>query len=380
MTLNKKQFSLLTFMHPTAILYALSLIPGIGNKTLRDLIVHFGSAEAIWEADEKSLLAIDGLGPITVAAIIAGRKSLQPDEEWKRVENQGIHTLAFTDEKYPRLLKEIPDAPMILFTRGNYDWADKPLIAIVGTRKFTSYGEQVAERLATDLARAGYVVVSGLAFGIDSIAHKAALEAGCETLAILGGGIDEASVSPQSHLPLARAVVNSGALISEYAPGTKPSEGTFPARDRIIAGMTLGTIIIEAPEKSGALITARLALDYNREVFAVPGSIFSPVSLGTHRLIKAGAKIVTSVQDILEELPQTDTSQNATGETTPLEAQNLSAEEEKIFKLLSHEPLHVDKIIKEARLETSSANSILTLLEIKGLIKNVGGMHYIKLN
>src|SRR3989338_8213560 len=238
MTLNKKQFSLLTFMHPTAILYAFSLIPGIGNKTLRDLIVHFGSAEAIWEADEKSL----------------------------------------------RLLKEIPDAPMILFTRGNYDWADKPLIAIVGTRKFTSYGEQVAERLATDLARAGYVVVSGLAFGIDSIAHKAALEAGCETLAILGGGIDEASVPPQSHLPLARAGVNSGALISEYAPGTKPSEGTFPARDRIIAGMTLGTIIIEAPEKSGALITARLALDYNREVFAVPGSIFSRVSPGPKKL------------------------------------------------------------------------------------------------
>src|SRR3972149_4939132 len=212
MTLNKKQFSLLTFMHPTAILYALSLIPGIGNKTLRDLVVRFGGAEAIWEVDEKSLLAIDGLGPITVAAIIAGRKSLQPDEEWKRVENQGIHPLAFTDEKYPRLLKEIPDAPMILFTRGNYDWADKPLIAIVGTRKFTSYGEQVGERLATDLARAGYVVVSGLAFGIDSIAHKAALEAGCETLAILGGGIDEASVSPQSHLPLARAVVNSRGL------------------------------------------------------------------------------------------------------------------------------------------------------------------------
>ncbi|MDP3957140.1 MAG: DNA-processing protein DprA [bacterium] len=366
-------------MHSTAILYALSLIPGIGNKTLRDLLVHFGSAEAIWEADEPSLLAIDGLGPITVAAIVTGRKTLRPDEEWERVENQGIHILAFTDEKYPRLLKEIPDAPMILFTRGNYAWADKPLISIVGTRKFTSYGEQAAERLATDLAHAGYVVVSGLAFGIDSIAHKAALEAGCETLAILGSGVDEASVSPQSHLPLARAVVNSGALISEYAPGTKATEGTFPARDRIIAGMTLGTVVIEAPEKSGALITARLALDYNREVFAVPGSIFSPSSLGTHRLIKAGAKIVTSVQDILEELPQTRASRNTKGETISAAPHNLSKDEEKVFKLLSHEPLHVDKIIKGARLETSSANSILTLLEIKGLIKNVGGMHYIRL-
>jgi len=366
-------------MHSNVILYTLSLIPGIGNKTLRDLIVHFGSAEAIWEADEQSLLAIDGIGPITVAAIIAGRKTLKPDEEWQRIEDQGVCILAFTDEKYPRLLKEIPDAPMILFVRGNYDWQDKPLIAIVGTRKFSSYGEQAAERLATDLARAGYVVVSGLAFGIDSIAHKATLEASGETLAILGSGVDEISVSPQSHLPLARAVVNSGALISEYSPGTKAIEGTFPARDRIIAGMTLGTVVIEAPEKSGALITARLALDYNREVFAVPGSIFSPSSLGTHHLIKAGAKIVTSVQDILEELPLAHSKRNTPEETTAVIHHDLSPEEEKVFQILSHEPLHVDKIIKEARLETSSANSILTLLEIKGLIKNVGGMHYIRM-
>ncbi|MDO8565587.1 MAG: DNA-processing protein DprA [Candidatus Moranbacteria bacterium] len=365
-------------MRPTAILYALSLIPGIGNKTLRDLIVHFGSAEAIWEADEKSLLAVNGLGPITVAAITAGRNSLQPNKEWQHIEDQGVHILAFTDEAYPRLLKEIPDAPMILFVRGNYDWKEKPLIAIVGTRKLTGYGEQVAKRLATDLAHAGYVIVSGLAFGIDSIAHKAALEAGCETLSILGSGVDEASISPQSHLPLARAVVNAGALISEYAPGVKATEGTFPARDRIIAGMTLGTVVIEAPEKSGALITARLAIDYNREVFAVPGSIFSEASLGTHRLIKAGAKIITSVQDILEELPQTHPLKNKLGETDLSVRPNLSPEEEKIFKLLSHEPLHVDKIIKEARLETSSANSILTLLEIKGLIHNVGNMHYIR--
>lgn len=365
-------------MHSSAILYALSLIPGIGNKTLRDLIVHFGSAEAIWEADEKSLLAINGLGPITVAAIVAGRNSLHPEKELEKITGQGINILAFTDETYPRLLKEIPDAPMILFVRGNYDWKEKPLIAIVGTRKFTSYGEQVAERLATDLAHAGYVIVSGLAFGIDSIAHKAALVAGCETLAILGSGVDEASISPQSHLPLSRAVINSGALISEYLPGTKATEGTFPARDRIIAGMTLGTVVIEAPEKSGALITARLALDYNREVFAVPGSIFSPASLGTNRLTKAGAKIVTSVQDILEEFPRTHSARNAPEETAPTAHLHLSPEEEKVLRLLSHEPLHVDKIIKEARLETSSANSILTLLEIKGLIRDVGSMHYIR--
>lgn len=366
-------------MHSTAILYTLSLIPGIGNKTLRVLIEHFGSAEAIWEADEKSLLTINGLGPKTVAAIITGRNSLDPKKEFEKITTQDIGILTFTDERYPRLLKEIPDAPMLLFVRGNYDWGNKPLISIVGSRKFTSYGEQVATRLATDLARAGYVIVSGLAFGIDSIAHQATLEAGGETLAILGSGVDEASVSPQSHLPLSRAVINSGALLSEYLPGTKASEGTFPARDRIIAGMTLGTVVIEAPEISGALITARLALDYNREVFAVPGSIFSPSSIGTNRLLKAGAKIVTSVQDILEELPPAPSQKNVSEKTPSHTPHGLSSKEEKILALLSHEPLHVDKIMKVARLETSSANSTLTLLEIKGLIRNVGGMHYIKI-
>jgi DNA processing protein len=366
-------------MHSSAIIHALTLIPGIGNKTLRHLITHFGSAEAVWAVDEKSLLEIRGLGEKTVSALIAGRNSISPDKEWEKVINQGINILTFADETYPRLLKEIPDAPAILYTRGNYAWPEKPMIAIVGSRKFTSYGEQATYSFASDLAAAGYIIVSGLAFGIDSIAHKAALEASCETLAILGGGVDDESISPQSHLPLARAVMNSGALISEYRPGTKANEGTFPARDRIIAGMTLGTIVIEAPEKSGALITARLALDYNREVFAVPGSVFSQSSLGTNALIKGGAKLVMSVQDILEEFP--NTGKNLASEKDAARAINisLSAEEEKIFQILSREPLHVDKIIKAAKLETSSVISTLTLLEIKALAKNIGGMNYIKI-
>ena len=286
--------------------------------------------------------------------------------------------LTFNDEKYPRLLKEIPDAPMVLFTRGNYNWEEKPLIAIVGSRKFTTYGEQCAYHLATDLARAGYVVVSGLAFGIDSIAHKAALDAGSETLAVLAGGINDTSISPQTHLPLARNVMHSGALISEYPPGFQANEGTFPARNRIVSGMCLGTLVIEAPERSGALITARLALDYNREVFAVPGSIFSPLSAGTNSLIKAGAKIVTSVQDILEEFPLPEKRIPSSQNTLFPKKNSLSQEEERILSFLSHEPIHVDKIVKAVRLETSSVNSLLGLLEIKGLIRNVGGMNYTK--
>lgn len=366
------------YSHPTALLYALSLIPGIGSKTLRDLLTHFGSVEALWSADEKALLAVKGLGPKTVASIVANRNILSPETEWQKITNQGIDILACTDEKYPRLLKEIPDAPAILYTRGNYSWDNRPMIAIVGARKFTQYGEQATYRLATDLRRAGYVVVSGLAFGIDSIAHKAVLDAGGITLAVLGSGVDDVSISPRSHLTLAKAVMNAGALIAEYPPGTTATEGTFPARNRIMAGMCLGTLIIEAAEKSGTLITARLALDYNREVFAVPGSIFSPVSLGTNALIKAGAKIVTSVRDILEEFPLPEQSPETVANTLPQSPKSLSESETLILKNLSHEPLHVDKIIKAVRLETSSAIATLSLLEIKGLAKNIGGMHYIR--
>ncbi len=362
-----------------ALLHALSLIPGIGSRTLCDLIGHLGDASAVWEADEKTLLSINGLGPKTVTAIIAGRKSLDPDKELQKITGQGIDMLAFTSERYPRLLKEIPDAPALLYVRGKYDWTDKPLIAIVGSRKFTSYGEQAAHRFASDLAAAGYIVVSGLAFGIDSIAHKAALEAGAETLAVLGSGVDDACITPQSHLSLGNAVMRSGALISEYPPGTKATEGTFPARNRIMAGMSLGTLVIEAAERSGTLITARLALDYNREVFAVPGPIFSPSSRGTNALIKSGAKMVASVQDILEELPLPERAFSPATDASRADGATLSQEEKNILTLLSHEPLHVDRIVKASRLETPSASSALSLLEIKGLARNIGGMNYIRL-
>lgn len=365
-------------MNSSAILYALSLIPGIGAKTLRDLLVACGSPEDIWGASKETLLATNGIGPKTVTALLHGKQTIDPETEWKKIVDQDINILTFIDADYPKLLKEIPDAPMILFTRGDFTWNENPLIALVGSRRCTSYGTQAAQRIATDLASAGYTVVSGMAFGIDSIAHKAALDAGGKTLAVLGGGVDDISIAPQTHLPLARAIMHAGALISEYPPGTRPAEGTFPARNRIVAGMCLGTIIIEAAEKSGALITAHLALDYNREVFAVPGSIFSPSSLGTNRLIKAGAKIVTSVSDILEEFPLTKTQSTSSAHTPFAIESSLSPNEQKILALLSHEPLHVDKIIKAVTLETATVNSFITLLEIKGLVKNVGGMHYIR--
>jgi len=361
----------------SALLYTLTLIPGIGNKTLRELLTFFGSVENLWEADASSLSQISGIGSKTLSAILHTRETLDPEKEWRKILDQGIQIVTFLDDTYPSLLKEIPDAPMVLFVRGHTHWNTQNLIAIVGSRKCSSYGRQVTEHLASQLASAGFTIVSGLAFGIDSIAHKAVLETQSETIAVLAGGIDDASIAPQTHLSLAHNIIQQGALISEYAPGTTPTVGTFPARNRIVAGMCLGTLVIEAPEKSGSLITARLALDYNREVFAVPGSIFSPLSIGTHHLIKSGAKIVTSLQDILEELPLLK-KESLLHQASPFTENTYSEEEKIILALLSHEPLHVDKIAKAVRLETSSLNATLGLLEIKGIIQNIGGMQYIR--
>ncbi|MGK2848668.1 MAG: DNA-processing protein DprA [Minisyncoccota bacterium] len=367
-------------MDTTILLHACTLIPGIGTKTLHELIRQCGSIEAVWSADEKTLLSIKGLGPKTVSALMTGRRALNPVQEWERVCAQGIDILPVTDPRYPALLAETPDAPILLYARGHYRWNEHPTLAIVGSRRFTPYGKQVTERLVADLVRAGFVIVSGLAFGIDAIAHQTALDTGGYTLAVLAGGVNDTSIAPRSHMKLANHIMQTGAILSEYRPGTQPNEGTFPARNRIMAGMCLGTLVIEATEQSGTLITARLALDYNREVFAVPGSIFSPTSIGTHALIRSGAKIVTSVQDILEELPLTRSLLTTNSSAPPLShtIPGLSDIEQQILQNLSHEPIHVDKIIKAVRLETSSVTVALSLLEIKGCAKDIGGMHYIK--
>ena len=234
--------------------------------------------------------------------------------------------------------------------RGNFDWSSlehKPLVAIVGSRKFTPYGEQVALRLSHDLAEAGVIVVSGLAFGIDKKAHEGSLDASGETFAVLGGGLIDKDIAPRSHVTLAEKIMKSGALISEYPPHTEIMPGNFPARNRIIAGLIQGIIVIEAAEKSGSLITATLALEYNRDVFAVPGSIFSPVSQGTHALIKRGAKLVTHVQDILEELRLvTDTVTD--NSTRPL--LELNETEQLIFTKLSHDHQEIRSLLQATTL------------------------------
>jgi DNA processing protein len=276
--------------------------------------------------------------------------------------------VAQTHETYPALLKTIPDLPPLLYVRGTLPSAGEKLIAVVGTRKPTAYGREAAMYLTRELCRAGFSVVSGMALGVDGIAHETALKEGAKTYAILGCGID--IVYPAEHKSLAEKIAKQGAIISEYEPVTKPALFTFPQRNRIIAGMTLGTLIIEAGEKSGTLITGRLALEYNRDVFAIPGSIFSRLSRGTHRLIKEGAKLVENINDILGEF-----GIEAVGARERI-LENASEGEKLVLTVLGSDAKHVDALVVETKLSAAQIHSILTMLEIKDAIEHLGGNVY----
>jgi len=353
-------------------LNALNKIPGVGSQKIRLLLNFFGQPETIWKADYREFIASQ-IGEKLADKINSERKNIDPDIEWEKMQKENIRMITLESPDYPLLLKEINNPPYIIYAKGNYDLNCAPMISIVGSRKFTAYGSQAATAFAKDLAAAGITVVSGMALGIDAIAHRGALDAGGKTIAVLGDGLDDPSIHPRTNFNLSREIMDSGMLISEFPFGTPPLEFNFPARNRIIAGLSLGTLIVEAGEKSGTLITAQLALDFNREVFAVPGSVFSPQSIGTNSLIKKGAKIVTSVKDILEELDLAE-NKNPIGKIIKNPA---NKEEEIILKLLSTDPLHIDNLAKLSKLGTSVVAATLALLEIKGWIKNIGGQNYI---
>jgi len=249
------------------------------------------------------------------------------------------------------------------------------MVSIVGSRKFTTYGKQAAFAFARDLAQTGIAIVSGMALGIDAMAHRGALDGRGKTIAVMGSSLEDYNIGPRTNFGLSREIIENGCLVSEYPLGTPATAGTFPTRNRIMAGLTLGTLIIEAARESGSLITAGLALEFNREVFAIPGSIFSPQSEGTNDLIKSGAKLVSSSKDILEEL-KIEQLQSAEKIRRAIPE---SKEEEIVLKKLSHEPIHIDIIIKLAKLETSVTSSTLSILEMKGVIKDIGGQNYILL-
>ena len=348
-----------------------SLVPGIGRIRLSLLEAYFGDLGKAWHAPAAELKAA-GLDAKSVEAIVTQRAGVSLDDELENLKRYNVTLLTGDDADYPRQLKETYDYPPLLHVRGNLVPEDECAVAVVGTRRASVYGRQAAEEIVSDLARSGITVVSGLAKGIDSIAHRAALQAGGRTIAVAGCGLDV--VYPSEHVDLARQIMAQGALVSEFPLGTGPKAEHFPQRNRIISGMSLGVLVVEAGDKSGALNTAHWAVEQNRDVFAVPGSIFSPASKGANHLIQEGAKLVRHAGDILEELNLTMVAQQ-------LELKELtvavSDTESQLLTCLSKEATHIDDVCRHCGLPIATVTGTLAVLELKGLAKQVGGMSYV---
>ena len=349
---------------------ALNLVKGIGAARMRALLDYFGDAHSAWFASQEMLQA-SGLGPKIAAALIQARSTDILPRTWDAIQAQGITVLTWEDAAYPRRLQEIDQPPPVLYLRGELSGDDDWAVAVVGTRRTTHYGRQVAEETASALVRSGITVVSGLARGVDGAAHQAALKAGGRTLAVLGSGVDH--IYPPEHRSLAEQISRSGAVISDYAPGTPPDAANFPPRNRIISGLAQAVVVIEAGEKSGALITAAFAAEQGRQVFAVPGSIYMPQSKGANRLIQQGAHILLDVQDILEILNMAQVGEYRTARSV-LPA---DATEAQLYALLGREPLHVDDIRSYTDLPIEKVSAALTLMELKGMVRHVGNMCYV---
>jgi len=346
-----------------------SLIPGIGRVRSAQLESYFGNLENAWQAKSADLKQA-GLDRGPIHAITSWRPKISLEAEMEKIDRYGVKVFTYHDPGYPARLKEIYDYPPVLYVRGTILPEDEWCLTVVGTRRATVYGRQVTEEIVTDLAQSKITIVSGLAKGIDSVAHHSALEAGGRSIAVFGCGLD--TVYPSENISLARRIIQQGALVSEYPLGTRPRPDNFPRRNRIMSGMSLGVLVIEAGESSGAIITAHMALEQNREVFATPGSVLSPASRGTNHLIQEGAKLVRDYTDILEEL-------NLTAVAHQIELKEViptSDTESLLLKQLSAEPTHIDEVCRQSELPVSTVSSTLAMMELKGLVKQVGTMNY----
>jgi DNA processing protein len=349
---------------------AFNRVRGIGPVRFQALLDRFGDLGEAWKATELELQAA-GLDSRSAGAVAAARRDYAPEAEMERLLKAGVSVVTWRDVRYPELLRTIHASPPVLYVKGELRTEDGLAVAVVGTRTATQYGLEVTRLLAGGLARNGVTVVSGLALGVDGEAHSAALDARGRTIAVLGSGLDV--VYPPRHEGLARRVAEGGALVSEYGLGVKPEAGNFPARNRIISGLSLGVVVVEADTDSGSLITARLANEQGRDVFAVPGSILRPGCRGTNDLIREGAKPVLSVNDILEELNLSMVPQQAeVRETLPADEN-----EAKLLKSLTHDPTHVDDLSRVTGLPIAVVSSALTMMELKGAVRHVGGMAYV---
>lgn len=358
---------------------ALSRVSLLGTKRFRRLESFFGLLENAWRADLKQLLAA-GLDDRVAQEVLAVRNNSSPDDEMAALERAEVTAVTWNHSGYPARLKEIADPPAVLYYRGRLLPSDERSVAIVGTRSPTSYGKEAAAILSKGLAETGLAVVSGLARGIDGVAHRTALENGGRTIAVMGGGLDD--VYPREHSGLFKQIQEQGAVVSELPLGVRPTSRSFPRRNRLISGISLGSVVIEAAEGSGARWTVYHALEQDREVFCVPGSIFSPASRFTNRMIQEGAKLVSGINDILEELNIAGTAQGADDAPNQLpfiEAGPDAPEESALLEQLTDAPVHIDDIQRDTGLHITSVSSTLTMLELKGKIKQVGCMHYVRI-
>lgn len=347
-----------------------NLIKGIGAVRMQALINHFDDLESAWNATSADLAA-SGLSAKLIERIVQARSRVDLEKVWAKIESQGIKILTWEDEAYPQRLKEIEQPPPVLYVRGEYLPDDLFAVAIVGTRRVTPYGRQITEELSSYLAANGITVVSGLARGVDAIAHQSALKAGGRTIGVLGSGVDK--IYPPEHRQLAEQMMSQGALVSDYAPGTPPDASNFPPRNRIVSGLSLAVVVVEAGETSGALITAEFAAEQGREVFAVPGSILAPQSKGTNKLIQKGALPLLSINDLMQALNLTRMGEHkAARKIIPADET-----EARLMNVLSAEPLHVDEIRNQTALPIEKVSAALALMELKGMVRQVGGMNYV---
>jgi DNA processing protein len=350
---------------------ALNKVAGIGAVRMAALLSFFGSAEAAWRASIHELKAA-GMDRRTLANLLQARRELDIQAEWERVFKAGIQVLTLDDDDYPVNLRQIETPPPLLYVRGTLLPNDSWAVAIVGTRRASPYGREVAHSLSRDLAANGITVVSGLALGVDTVAHRSALASEGRTIAVLGSGVDQ--IYPPDNRGLAQAIAENGAVVSEYPLGTRPDASNFPPRNRIISGLSRGVVIVEAGERSGALITANFAAEQGRDVFAVPGSILHPGSSGCNNLIQQGAIPLLQVSDILNHLNlEQIQSQQAARAAIPADPQEAA-----LLAHMSQEPRHLDDLVRQSNLPAPQVAGLLTMMELKGLVRQVGSLSYVR--
>lgn len=360
----------------TTELDAFLILNASGLTPLRQLALldAFGTAEAVVGALDADISGVEGLDARHVAAIRRAQRDTDLPALWARLEQLEVRPVPITAQEYPPLLRDTRDATPLLFVQGSFAKRDDLAVAIVGTRKCTPYGVTMARQLAEDLSRRGFTIISGMALGIDGEAHRGALAAGGRTIAVMASGPD--ITYPPDHKGLRKEIAASGAVVTEYAPGTQPLSTRFPARNRLVSGMALGVIVVEAPARSGALITAQLAGEQGREVFAVPGDVTRPTSQGCHALLKDGAHLTEFATDVVEGL---GILIQAVPERLPVNTDDLPADEKAVVDALTFQPRHVDEVVSQTKIPAAKVSACLMLLEMKGIVRRMPGSTYVRL-